>query len=372
VWLTPREEIPSWGTPTIYEGQPRAELITHATKFIRAYDPMTGKELWRLSGNSEVTTPTPFVAHNLIFITNGYRVIQPIYAIRPGGSGDITLKEGQESSDFIAWSKKRGGPYMSTPVVYGEHLYVCSMQGIIACYNSKTGERLYQQRLGEGGAYSASPVAADGKVYFTSEDGDIFVVKAGSKYELLATNPIGEVCMASPAISGGMIFVRAEHHVFAIGERPAALQLVIPAFNQGAAIPRQHTCDDADLAPALEWSGEPSGTQSFALIVDDPDAPVGTWNHWLLYDIPASLRSLAQGFKPGHVGLSGVNDFGRQGYGGPCPPKGHGPHRYFFRLYAVDVPSLGLKAGANRSQLDRALAARVLAEAQYMGRYERK
>jgi len=222
VWLTLREEIPSWGTPTIYEGQPRAELITHATKFIRAYDPMTGKELWRLSGNSEVTTPTPFVAHNLIFITNGYRVIQPIYAIRAGGSGDITLKDGQDSSDFIAWSKKRGGPYMSTPVVYGDYLYVCSMQGIIACYNAKTGERLYQQRLGEGGAYTASPVAADGKVYFTSEDGDVFVVKAGPKYELLATNPIGEVCMASPALSDGMIFVRAEHHVFAIGERPLA------------------------------------------------------------------------------------------------------------------------------------------------------
>jgi len=222
VWLTPREEIPSWGTPTIYEGQPRVELITHATKFIRAYDPMTGKELWRLSGNSEVTTPTPFVAHNLIFITNGYRVIQPIYAIRAGGSGDITLKDGQDSSDFIAWSKKRGGPYMSTPVVYGDYLYVCSMQGIIACYNAKSGERLYQQRLGEGGAYTASPVAADGKVYFTSEDGDVFVVKAGPKYELLATNPIGEVCMASPALSDGMIFVRAEHHVFAIGERPLA------------------------------------------------------------------------------------------------------------------------------------------------------
>jgi outer membrane protein assembly factor BamB len=222
VWFTPREEIPSWGTPTIYEGQGRAELITHATKFIRAYDPMTGKELWRLSGNSEVTTPTPFVAHNLIFITNGYRVIQPIYAIRPGGAGDISLKDRQESNDFIAWSKKRGGPYMSTPVVYGAYLYTCGTNGIMACYNAKTGERMYQQRLGDGGAYTASPVAADGKIYFTSEDGDVFVVKAGPAYELLATNPIGEVCMATPAISDGVIFVRAEHDVFAIGDRPVA------------------------------------------------------------------------------------------------------------------------------------------------------
>ncbi|HKW98438.1 MAG TPA: PQQ-binding-like beta-propeller repeat protein [Bryobacteraceae bacterium] len=220
VWLTSREEIPSWGTPTIYDGKPRPELITHATKFIRAYDPMTGKELWRLSGNSEVTAPTPVIAHDLIYITNGYRVVQPIFAIRAGGSGDISLKGDQESSDFIAWSKKHGGPYMATPIVYGDYLYTCGMQGILACYNAKTGERLYQQRLGEGGAYSASPVAADGKIYLSSEDGDILVVKAGPAYELLATNPIGEVLMATPAISDGVIFVRAEHDVFAIGERP--------------------------------------------------------------------------------------------------------------------------------------------------------
>jgi len=151
-----------------------------------------------------------------------------------------------------------------------------------------------------------------------------------------------------------------------------AFQLVTPAFSQGAAILRQHTCDGADVSPALEWSGEPAASKSFTLIVDDPDAPVGTWTHWLLYDIPPSAHSLPQGVKPGQAGLSGVNDFGKLGYGGPCPPKGHGPHRYFFRLYAVDVPSLGLKAGANRSQLDRALAGHVLADAQYMGHYERK
>lgn len=218
VWMTPREEIPSWGTPTIYEGKNHAELITQATKFIRGYDPMTGKELWRLSGNSEVTAPTPIVAHDLIFVTNGYRVVQPIFAIRPGASGDISLKAGQESNDSIAWSKQHGGPYMPTPVVYGDYLYTCNNQGITACYKAKTGERVYQQRLGEGGAYSASPVAADGKIYYTSEDGDVFVVKAGPIYELLATNPIGEVCMASPAISDGKLFVRAEHHLFAIGE----------------------------------------------------------------------------------------------------------------------------------------------------------
>lgn len=151
-----------------------------------------------------------------------------------------------------------------------------------------------------------------------------------------------------------------------------AMKLVIGAFAEGAIIPKLHTCDGADLSPALEWSGEPPGTRSFALIVDDPDAPVGIWNHWLLWDIPAGVHAIAQGFKPGQLGVSGTNDFGKQGYGGPCPPRGHGPHRYFFKLYALDVESLKLAAGARRAELDRAMKGHVLAEAQYMGRYERR
>ena len=214
-----RDEIPSWGTPTVYEGQARAELVTNGTKFIRGYDPLTGKELWRIGPNSEIATPTPFAAHDLIFVTNGYRPIQPIYAIRPGASGDLTLKDGKESSDYIAWSKQRGGPYMPTPLVYGDLFYTCSNQGVLTAYNAKTGERAYQERLGgKGGAFTASPVASDGKIYLSSEDGDVFVVKAGPKYELLATNPVGEVMIATPAISDGLVIVRGIHHVFAFGE----------------------------------------------------------------------------------------------------------------------------------------------------------
>ncbi len=223
VWKTPREEIPSWGSPTVYEGKLRAELITSGPKAIRAYDPETGKELWRLGPMSEITTPTPFVAHDLIFVTSGYAPIQPIYAIRPGGSGDLTLKDGKESSEFIAWSKQRGGPYMPTPIVYGDLLYTCSNQGVLTAYNAKTGERVYQERLGgTGGAFTASPVASDGKLYFSSEDGDVFVVKAGPKYELLAKNPVGEVMMATPAISDGLLIVRGITHLFAFGEGPVS------------------------------------------------------------------------------------------------------------------------------------------------------
>lgn len=222
VWKTSRDEISSWGTPTVYESKTRPELITNGSKAIRGYDPRNGKELWKLTPNSEVTTPTPIVAHDLIFVTSGYRPIQPIYAIRPGASGDLTLKEGTNKSDFIAWSTTRGGPYMPTPVVYGDYLYTCSNQGVLTAYNAKTGERIYQERLaGRGGAFTSSPIAGDGKLYLSSEDGEVFVVKAGPKYELLATNKVGEVLMATPAISDGMVIVRGLNHVFAFGEAAA-------------------------------------------------------------------------------------------------------------------------------------------------------
>jgi Raf kinase inhibitor-like YbhB/YbcL family protein len=151
-----------------------------------------------------------------------------------------------------------------------------------------------------------------------------------------------------------------------------AFRLIVPAFPDGAAIPALHTCEGADLSPAIEWSGAPAEAKSFALIVDDPDAPGGVWNHWLLYNIPPTAHSLAQGWKPGANGASTLNDFGKPGYNGPCPPKGHGPHRYYFKLYALDVPALDLAKNAKRSQLDQALKGHVIAETQYMGRYERK
>ena len=150
--------------------------MTQATTFTRGYDPATGKELWKLAGNSEITIPTPIAGPGFVIVTNGYRGVQPIFAIKPGASGDITLKDQQTKSDFIAWSTNRGGPYIPTPVVYGDQLYVLLNNGVLAAYKVATGERVYQERLGgTGGSFSASPVAADGKLYLTSEDGDVFV-----------------------------------------------------------------------------------------------------------------------------------------------------------------------------------------------------
>jgi outer membrane protein assembly factor BamB len=221
VWRTAREEIPSWSTPTVFEAGGRTELVTQATTFTRGYDPSNGKELWRLSGNSEITIPTPIVGPGFVIVTNGYRGVQPIFAIKPGASGDISVKDDKPGPAF-AWNTTRGGPYLPTPIIYGDLLYILQVNGVLAAHNVQTGERIYQERVAGGGSYSASPVAADGKLYLTSEDGDVNVVKAGPKFELLATNHMGQVVMATPAVSDGILIIRGLKDVFAIASKPAA------------------------------------------------------------------------------------------------------------------------------------------------------
>lgn len=143
-------------------------------------------------------------------------------------------------------------------------------------------------------------------------------------------------------------------------------------FANGETIPAQFTCEGANESPALSWSGEPAGTRSFALIFDDPDAPGKTWNHWLLWDIPQTVHKLPSGYRAEPPVSAGTTDFGRSTYGGPCPPKGNGPHRYYFRIYALDTEWLNLAPNAIRKELERALKGHILAVAEHMGRYERK
>jgi Raf kinase inhibitor-like YbhB/YbcL family protein len=158
------------------------------------------------------------------------------------------------------------------------------------------------------------------------------------------------------------------------GGRTMSFVLKSSAFAEGTGIPKRFSCDGADVSPALSWSDAPAGTQSLALIADDPDAPVGTWTHWIIWNIPAKAAALPEGIpKTGESGdgaRQGTNDFKRVGYGGPCPPPGK-PHRYFFKLYALDA-TLDVKAAASRGELERAMKGHVLSEAQLMGTYGRK
>ena len=189
VWKTVRKELPSWGTPTVFQpargGRP--ELVTNASNFIRGYDPDTGAERWRLGGSSKITAPTPVFSKDLVIVASGRAPERPIFAIRPGGSGDITPAGDAESSAHVAWRKTGRGSYMPTPLIYGDILYVLGNAGLFDAYDLTTGAEIYRQRLEHGGSgFSASPVAADGRIYLSSEDGDMFVVRSGRTFELLA------------------------------------------------------------------------------------------------------------------------------------------------------------------------------------------
>ena len=160
------------------------------------------------------------------------------------------------------------------------------------------------------------------------------------------------------------------------GGSAMAFTIKSDAFQDGSPIPAEYSCEGRDISPPLKWQDAPSGTKSFVLVVEDPDAPVGTFIHWVVYDIPATEQSLPEDLPKTEELEDGTkqgrNDFGRIGYGGPCPPRGHGPHRYFFILRALDIPSTGLSSGASKKDVEEAIKGHILGEARTMGTYERR
>ncbi|HEX5069761.1 MAG TPA: PQQ-binding-like beta-propeller repeat protein [Vicinamibacterales bacterium] len=220
VWKTDRQELPSWGTPTVADTTAGPVLVTNAANFVRAYDPRTGKELWRVGKSSKITAPTPIYADGVFVVASGRAPERPIFVVRPDAKGDVTLEDGKTSNDGIVWSRTGRGSYMPTPLAYQGQLYVLANNGVLDAYDLKTGAEIYRQRLDViGSGYSASPVAADGKIYLSSEDGDMLVVKAGAQFAHIATNPMGELLMATPALSEGVMYVRSSTGLFAIGRK---------------------------------------------------------------------------------------------------------------------------------------------------------
>jgi outer membrane protein assembly factor BamB len=220
VWKTDREELPSWGTPTVAMTSNGPELVTNSPNFIRGYDPRTGKELWRLGHSSKITAPTPVYSADQFLIASGRQPERPIFAVKASARGDLTLPEGKSSSDAVVWSRTGRGSYMPTPLLYQGLLYVLNNNGLFDCYDWKTGEEIYRQRLPViGSGFSASPVAGDGKIYLSNEDGDMLVIAAGRRFEHLGTNSMGELLMATPALSEGVMYVRSAQSVFAVGRK---------------------------------------------------------------------------------------------------------------------------------------------------------
>jgi outer membrane protein assembly factor BamB len=219
LWKTERpDEISTWGTPTIARtADGRDVLVTNGTK-VRGYDPASGKQLWTLGPNSEITIGTPVAGNGLVYVTGGYPPVRPIYAIRPGAEGDISLQKGQESNQSIAWSNMTEGTYIPTPLLYDGYLFTLNINGVLSAYDPQTGKRAFRGRVGVGGSFSASPVGADGRLYIASEDGEVYVLSATPDLKQIAKNDMKEVIMATPAISDGLIVLRTMGHLYGVGQ----------------------------------------------------------------------------------------------------------------------------------------------------------
>ncbi len=209
VWRTPRKVQVSWATPLLVRTTRRAELITSGNEAVIAYEPATGKELWRHKGVDSNAIPSPVANTEMVFISAGFPA-RIAMAIKLGGAGDLV--------DSVAWKYAKGTAYVPSPILYGDYLYLTTDRGILTCLDARTGEVKYEGgRIPIPATFTASPIAFDGKILMTSEDGDTFVIKAGPKHEILGTNTVGEPVYASPAVADGNIFIRGEKSLYCIG-----------------------------------------------------------------------------------------------------------------------------------------------------------
>jgi len=224
VWRTARDEVSSWATPYIWKNSQRTEIVTSGRKRIRSYD-LNGELLWEMDGRmSWASIATPFSSHGLVYVTSGYfqDSHRPVYAIRPGASGDISLRENATSSEYVAWYQPRAGNYNTSPLVYGEIYYSLLDRGFFESYDAKTGEPVYgRQRIRVGASFTSSPWAYNGKIFALSEQGDTYVLRAGPQFEVLGVNSLDEMAMASPAIVGDRLIIRTRSKVYSI-RKPAS------------------------------------------------------------------------------------------------------------------------------------------------------
>jgi len=213
IWKVPRKVQVSWTTPLIVRTPQRAELITSGNELIISYDPKTGKEWWRTKGHGSNAIASPLVGHGMVFISAGFPLKRSL-AIKLGANGEL-----DSLNTNIVWRYNKGSAYVPSPILYGDYMYVMTDRGILTCLDAKTGKVVYEgARLPVPATFTASPVAVDGKIMMTSEDGDTFIIKAGPQHEVLATNSIEEPVFASTAISSGMIFIRGEKNLYCISK----------------------------------------------------------------------------------------------------------------------------------------------------------
>ena len=217
LWRTPRSEVATWSTPIIAPGE-RTQVIVNGWKHIGGYDFRSGAELWRLQGGGDIPVASPILTSDLVILTSGHGKYRPMRAVRLDATGDITPPDMAATNQSVVWCHPRQGNYLQTPIVIGDLLWGCSNDGIVTCFDAMSGSVHYSERIGGGGqGFTASPVGAHGKLYFTGELGDVFVLPATNRFSVLGTNNLGGLCLSTPAISEGALFFRTVERLVAVG-----------------------------------------------------------------------------------------------------------------------------------------------------------
>ena len=219
LWRTPRGDVPTWGSPAIIQTAARTQIVVNGWHRSGGYDFATGKELWWLDGGGDIPVPTPIFANGLVYLTSAHGNLRPMRAIRPTAKGDITNPDSAGTNAAIAWVHPRQGNYMQTPIAVNNWVYGCTDAGVLTCFDGKTGKIAYSERLGVAQGYTASPVSDGRHLYFPGETGKVLVVPVADQFSTVATNSLGETCMATPAISDGTLFFRTRSKLIAIGAK---------------------------------------------------------------------------------------------------------------------------------------------------------
>jgi outer membrane protein assembly factor BamB len=220
LWRKARADVPTWSTPTVVTAAGRTQIAVNGWRHTGGYDFATGQELWKLDGGGDIPVPTPIAAGELIYFTSAHGRMRPMRAIRADASGDITPVDSSGTSPAIAWSHDRRGNYMQTPILVDGRVYGCADIGLLTCFDAKTGEVRYSERLSKTSeGYTASPVSDGRHLYFVSELGNVFVVPATGTFSVVATNALAETCLATPALSEGALFFRTRGSVVAVGTK---------------------------------------------------------------------------------------------------------------------------------------------------------
>jgi outer membrane protein assembly factor BamB len=236
LWRTPRKDVPTWGTPTVFATPERTQIVVNGWHESAGYDFATGKKLWTLDGGGDIPVPTPIFAHNLIYLTSAHGKWRPLRAIRSNASGDITPADPGQTNNAIAWAHGHQGNYMQTPIVVGDLLFACNDLGVLTCCDARTGTVHYSERLSRTGqGFTASPVSDGHHLYLPSELGNVFVVLASDTFSVVATNVLPETCMSAPAITDGMLVFRTRNRVLAIAAGAKSSALTVSADTAAAA-----------------------------------------------------------------------------------------------------------------------------------------